>query len=111
MSVRDDILATIAAMSADAAPQCEEEIRERLIAQGNSLLRAEILGAFIPLAFGRAWTSSLDVNGPHEFSETAMIWCGGKDYREIKLSDVPEYSEALAIAEEALRTESMPWED
>ena len=110
MAVRDDVLAAVAAMSAEPSVTSSDETVQRLVAQGYSLLQAEVLETFVNLAFGRAWIRRLDEAPPIGLADTALIWCEGDEYRELRLTDVPEYIEALALAEEALSTGTIPWD-
>src|SRR3954470_21667952 len=109
MAVRDDVLATVAAMSAEP-PAAGHEVVERLIAQGFCPLRAELLETFVSLAFGRALIRRLAVRSPVVLADNAFVWQDGVNHREITLSDVPEFTSALAVAEEALTTGMIPWE-
>src|SRR5437879_3624700 len=109
MAVSDDILATVAAMSVEPLASDHEVVR-RLTAQGYSALQAELLATFVPLAFGRVLIRRLTVRSPIALADNAVVWHKGGSNSEIRLSDVPEFTVALVLAEQALTTNRIPQE-
>jgi hypothetical protein len=110
MAMRDDVLAAVVAMSAEPPAYDRDEAVRRLVTQGYSRLRAVLLVTFVDLGFGRVWIRQLALRPPVELPDTALIWCEGNVYREIRLSDVEEFTEAVAVAEENMRTRIISWE-
>jgi hypothetical protein len=109
VAVREDVIEAVALMTNQSADG-RVELAQRLITHGYSPLRAQLLEDFVSLALGRIWLRQLGATPPILVANYVQISCAGKKYREIPLSDVPEYTEALAAGEAALTNGAISWE-
>ena len=101
MSMRTDVLTTVAAM-ATAISHGEHAVVEKLVEHGYSRLRAEVLVTFVPIGLCRAVIARLSAHPPLVLPDKALI----KDYArdrtlEVRLADVPEFVVARELGEEA----------
>lgn len=106
-AIRRDVHTVLDVMTADPAAN-EVEWVARLIERGVSPLRATVLVWFIPHAFGRVVIGSLR-DRPAVLPDTAIIRTSDGNLR-VRLSDVPEYTEALAVGRVWARQGEQPRE-
>jgi hypothetical protein len=109
MTLRDDVLKT-ATLLADCAAS-EQEIVERLVAQGYDVLRAELLMVFVPLGLARSLIARLSDELSVQLADTAVIPDPiNNRMLTVKLADVPEFMMALYLGEETFETGIIPRE-
>jgi hypothetical protein len=110
MTLRDDVLRTTAVMATSVSDD-DHVVVERLIAEGFSQLRAEVLLVFVPLGLSRAVIARLPAKPPIVLPDTAVIQesPNGKRY-EVRLTDVPEFVTALQLGEETFVNGVIPRE-
>jgi len=109
MTIRDDVLKT-AILMADFYDS-ENEIVERLVAQGYDVLRAELLMVFVPLGLARSVITRLAADPPVQLSHTAVISDFINDrLLTVRLADVLEFEIAHLLGEETFRTRIIPRE-
>lgn len=109
MAVRDDVLLTAAVL--EETDSDEHAAVEKLIERGYSLLRAEVLVAFVPLGLGRAVIKRLAADPPILLSDTASVrdFARNRNFK-VPLSNVPEFTTALQLGEETFMTGIIPRE-
>lgn len=109
MTLRDNVIATTAAMAAHI-DSGENSIVEHLVSEGYCELHAEVLVAFVPLGLARAVIARIPVDSPIYLQDRATILGShGKEY-SVRLLDVPEFVTALELGEETFRTGIIPGE-
>jgi hypothetical protein len=107
-SVRNDVLTTIGVI-AETPDATEEEIVFSLRSLGYKTLRAELLVAFVPLGLARALIKRLPAETPIAVSDHATVLKGDR-LLKIRLALVPDFVEALALAEETFTSGIIPRE-
>lgn len=110
MTVRDDVLTTIALIGNDPKAN-EQTIVERLVAQDYEVLQAELLVAFVPLGLARVIIARLHCESLIDLPDTALI----RDFTqnrtlEVNLMNIPEFVTAFQLGEETFLTGVIPRE-
>ncbi len=103
----DKMLAAAISMASTPPEEGEEGMVKRLIADGHSRLKAELIVTFLPFAFGRALMARLPGKQPRmPDSAEIMDPSSGRQYT-VRLADVPEFRIAAKLAEEIYITGSL----
>lgn len=113
MTIREDVLRTAALIAHTQSPgiSLEQAVVERLVSEGYSRIRAEVLVAFVPLGLGRALIARLPINPPVKLSNIGAIRDSDRNRTwTIKLDDVPEFAVALELGEETYASGEIPRE-
>jgi hypothetical protein len=108
-----DVLATAALMAHTIAVEgvIEHAVVERLVEQGYSRMRTEVLVVFVPLGLYRAVIAQLPARPPIALPEIAMIQDYAHDRTlKVRLANVPEFVAALELGEETFVTGVLPRE-
>jgi len=102
-SVREQVLVAIRAMAVCDSKSEESFVKEMMLC-GFSEFDAEIMLAFVPIAFGRAVIERMPFAEGLRLSDTADVLRRDGGYTSVRLEKVNAYSTALEIARESFET-------